>query len=300
MRNYKEILEKHGIKPKKYKKIGKVMIASDEEKSVAIKPRNRNQNLKIYHYLESRNFHYYPKRYSNSFDDYEVTEYVESIDMPKEQKMMDLVELASLLHAKTTHYKEVDLEDYKKLYEDIHNNILYLQSDYRDLITLIEQEVFMSPSDYLLARNITKIFSALQFCEHELEEWYQLVKEKRKQRVVVLHNNLELSHFIRNNQSYFINWEKAKIDSPVFDLYKLYKRSALDFDFDELMKKYERGYSLLEEERKLFFILISLPDKLEKGEEEYKNTLLVNRMIDYLYKTDLFLSPYYTKERINQ
>lgn len=294
--HYKEVFERYQITPKKYKKIGKVLIVEGTNQSVVIKPRNRSQNLKIYHYLDSRNFHYYPKRYSTPLDDYEVTEYIEGMDMPKEQEMMDLVELVSLLHAKTTHYKEVDLEDYKKLYEDIHNNILYLKSDYRDMITLIEQEVFMSPSDYLLARNISKVFSALDFCEHELEKWYKLIEEKRKQRVVVLHNNLELSHFIRNKQSYLINWEKAKIDSPIFDLYKLYKRSALDFEFDELMKKYERGYPLLEEERKLFFILISLPDKLEKGNDEYKNTLLINRMIDYLYKTDLFLSPYYTNE----
>ena len=34
---------------------------------------------------------------------------------------------------------------------------------------------------------------------------------------------------------YLINWEKAKIDIPIYDLYKFYKKYALYFNFKELI-----------------------------------------------------------------
>ena len=154
----------------------------------------------------------------------------------------------------------------------------------------------MSPSQYLLARNITKIFSSLNFCKHELDNWYELVKEKRKQRFVVLHNNLDLDHFLRNDKSYLISWDKSKIDIPIFDIYKLYKKYSLDYDFEYILKRYENSYPLHEEERKLLIILISLPDRLEFDKKEYDLCKDISRQIDVLYKTEKLISPYYSKK----
>lgn len=166
-----------------------------------------------------------------------------------------------------------------------------------DVITVIESKVYMSPAEFLLACNISKIFSALNYCSHELEQWLELVKAKRKQRFVVLHNHLELDHFIRNRDAYLISWDKAKIDLPIFDFYKLYKKHGLEYDFESVLRHYERGYPLLEEERKLLFILISLPDKLVFDVSEYEMCKRVSRQIDFLYKTELLLSPYYAKDK---
>ena len=272
------------------------MVETNQGKYV-IKAKNREYNHEIFTYLDARSFPYYPKNVSDINDDYTITEYQESIDMPEEQKMMDMMDLVTLLHSKTTHYKEVDEADYKKIYEDIQNNIEYLNSYYIDIITVIESRVYMSPSEYLLARNISKIFSAINYCRHELEKWLEMVKTKRKQRFVVLHNHLELDHFIRNRNSYLISWDKAKIDLPIFDLYKLYKKHGLDYDFESILRYYEKNYPLLEEERKLLFILISLPDKIEFNEREYEMCRRISRQVDLLYKTELLLSPYYAKDK---
>jgi hypothetical protein len=104
---------------------------------------------------------------------------------------------------------------------------------------------------------------ALQFCKQEIESWHELIKEKRKQRFVILHNHLEIDHFIKNKNSYLISWDKAKEGLPIFDIYKLYKKHCLDFEFSEILKQYEKNYPLLTEERKLLFVLISLPDIIE-------------------------------------
>ena len=154
----------------------------------------------------------------------------------------------------------------------------------------------MSPAEYLLARNISRIFSALNYSKDELEKWYEIVEKKTKQRLVVLHNNLDMSHFIRNKEAYLINWDKAKIDMPIFDLYKLYKRHGLTYDFEEVLRRYEKNYPLLPEERKLFFILIALPDKIEFDQNNYAMTKTISHLIDSVYKTEQLISPYYTKD----
>ncbi len=297
MRELNDILKKYDLKPYRYQKFGKANMVETNQGKYIVKPKMREYNHEIFSYLDARNFPYYPRILNDLNDDYIITEYQESVDMPEEQKMMDMVDLVTLLHNKTTHYREVDEADYKKIYEDIQNNIEYLNSYYIDMITVIESKVYMSPSEYLLARNISKIFSAINYCRHELENWLEMVKTKRKQRFVVLHNHLELDHFIRNRNSYLISWDKAKIDLPIFDLYKLYKKHGLDYDFESILRYYEKGYSLLEEERKLLFILISLPDQIEFNEREYEMCRRISRQVDLLYKTELLLSPYYAKDK---
>ncbi len=297
MRELNDILKKYDLKPYRYQKLGKASMVETNQGKYIVKPKMREYNHEIFSYLDARNFPYYPRILNDLNDDYIITEYQESVDMPEEQKMMDMVDLVTLLHNKTTHYREVDEADYKKIYEDIQNNIEYLNSYYIDIITVIESKVYMSPSEYLLARNISKIFSAINYCRHELENWLEMVKTKRKQRFVVLHNHLELDHFIRNRNSYLISWDKAKIDLPIFDLYKLYKKHGLDYDFESILRYYEKGYPLLEEERKLLFILISLPDQIEFNEREYEMCRRISRQVDLLYKTELLLSPYYAKDK---
>lgn len=290
-----EILKKYDLHPRKYKKNKKTTYIETENGKYIIKKKN-NKNKYIYDYLKSRNFDYIPK-IINENEEYEITTYIEEYNIPKEQKMIDLINLVSLLHNKTTHFKEITEDNYKEIYEDINNNIEHLHSYYEDLITMIETKVYMSPCEYLIARNITKIFETLYFSKKELDNWYDLVKEKTKQRLVVLHNNLELEHFLTNEKKYLISWDKSKIGMPLFDIYKLYKKHALEFEFSEILKLYEKNYPLLEEEKRLLFILISIPQKLELNKTEYENTKEAGKLMDYLYKTEKLISPYYSDKR---
>ena len=296
MKQINEILKKYKLKPNRYVKNGKATIVDTEIGRFVIK--KNNYNKKIFNYLKSRNFNYYPKIINDLDEEYEISEYIEEIDYPNEQKMLDLINLISLLHSKTTHFKEIDYEDYKQIYEDIKNNIEYLEDYYNEMITIIESHVYMSPSEYLLARNISRIFISLNFCKSEIENWYNLIKDKTKQRVVVLHNNLDLSHFIKNDNSYLISWDKSKIGIPIFDLYILYKRHALDYDFSEILKNYEKNYPLKKEERILLFILIALPIKLEFNKSTYELTKEISNQMDIMYKTEKLISPYYMEQNI--
>ena len=259
MRELKEVLKRNNIKASSYSKKGRSIVISTLDQRYVVKPKENCG--KIFEYLDNRNFNYYPKIF-NIDDDYEIMEYIEEVSIPREQKMNDLIHLVSLLHNKTTFYKEVDEADYKTLYEDLLNNCEYLFEYYTELIINIESKVYMSPSEYLLALNITLIFDSINYCKNKINEWYSMIKDKEKtnkMRVSVIHNNLSLDHYLRSDNDYLISWNKSKIDIPVFDLYKLYINNVSEFDFIEILKLYEKNYPLKDYELLLLYILISMP-----------------------------------------
>lgn len=292
MYRVRPLIEKSHLKPIRYIKKNSVYIIETRDSKYVIKKKNDNSILE---YLKSRNFDYMPKVIDED-ETYQLTEYIEGISVPEDQKIFDLIDVVSLLHYKTTHFKEADANYYKGLYEDVVGNIEYLKGYYDDLISIIDGREFMAPYEYVIARNIGKIYGALEFCKSEIDVWYDEVKDEKKRRVVVLHNNLDLSHFIRNEESYLISWNRSKIDNPIFDLYKLYKRHGNEFDFGSLLNRYENKYPLFNHEKRFLFVLMSLPDEINFDDSTYNITTSVSERIDLIYKTENIISPYYSEE----
>lgn len=290
MIDYK-LLKKTGINPKSFTKKKTATIINDRY----VLKDNKNNN-QIFSYLEARNFNHVPKSIIIS-DKYILYDYQKDYNISKEERAIELVNLISLLHSKTTRYSNVSLDDYKKIYEKYEDKIEKLSSYYNDLNELIDREIYMSPSKYLLARNISKIYSTLNYCKNELENWYELVKDENKQRVTLIHNNLELEHLIRNENSYLISWDKSKFENPIYDLYNFYKKNYDDIEFSSLLEQYQNRYPLKKSELKLFFIMISLPEKIEFEKKDYNNCLKVDKLLNYIYKTDTIISPYYPKDK---
>ena len=288
MIDYK-LLKENNINPKYFKKVKSATLVNNEY----VLKENKGNN-KVFSYLDARGFNYYPSNKVLS-DKYVLYEYLKDYNISDDERAIELINLVSLLHSKTTRYNSVSIDDYKKIYEEIDNKIDKLYSYYSDLNELIEQEIYMSPSNYLLVRNISKIYSSLNYCKNELDNWYELVKDNKKERVALIHNNLSLDHLIRNENSYLISWDKFKFDNPIYDLYNFYKSNYEKVEFSSLLELYQKRYPLKQNELKLFFILISLPDKIEFTNNDFNNCKLVDKMLDYLYKTDSIISPYYPK-----
>ena len=292
MINYKQLKE-NGIIPKTIKKINKSFFVDTGNSRYILKRRDSSVDKK-FNYLLSRGFNYFPGH--SSMKNYDIYEYIEESAISKEEKLDEMVDLAALLHMKTTRYKTIDLDDYKIIYEDIDKELEYLNNYYMSLNDLIDNEIYMSPSHYLLALNISKIYSALSFCRNELDNWYDMIKESKKQRVALTHNNLDLLHIIVGKHPYLISWEKSKVDMPVNDLLTLYSKYVNETDFLILLNNYQKRYPLRQEELKLFFIKISIPKKIEFKEDELENTRLVNEVLRKLKEGDKIIRPYYEKD----
>lgn len=293
MNNERSFLKKYNIIPTGYEYKNNVKIIETKNNKYVLK-RNKNNILDIFNYLHLKDFNYFPNVYNKDRNDlYEIYEYIDSSDMSNYEKSEEIIYLLSLLHNKTTSYKDIDIDEYKKIYEDIFNKLNELEEYYISLNNEIDKEIYMSPSNYLLVRNITKIYSAIYYCKTQLEEFYNIVKNNLKKRVSLIHNNIDLSHLLRNENSYLISWDNAKFDIPVYDLIKFYKKNYNDVDFTNLFKLYESKYPLHNEERKLLFISLSIPDKLDLTKDnEFIKTKKVNDLLLYLQKTDDLILQY--------
>ncbi len=225
---------------------------------IVLKKKKNNDLNNVYKYLKSRSFDYFPEPIT--IDNlYEVYPFLEDTYEPSEQKATDIM----------------------------HNF-------YNDLITMIEKEVYMSPSGYLIARNINIIFGSIYYAKHNLEEWYKKIDNNKNERVVNIHNNISLDHYIKNEKPYLISWNKSRIDSPIYDLLSFYKNHYLDFDFDDLFHFYESVYPLKEDERLLLFTYMAIPYKIEIISDEYEMCIKINKMIEYLYKTSNLIMNYHS------
>ncbi len=280
-------------KPYRYTLKGKATLLETTSGDFIIKPKKKDIS-ELYNYLLSRGFDNFPKLIDASRADVNVFEYIESIRMPKEQMCDDIIDLIASLHNKTSYFKEVSEDTYKAIYEDIKSNISYMKNYYDTMFEIAFTAVYPSPSNYQFLRNFTKLNAALDFCSKELDNWYDLIKGETKTRVAVVHNNLSLEHYLKSNKEVLISWDDYMIDTPIIDLVKLYKNTYLTVNFSEVLERYLYKFPLLEYEKKLLFILITLPPEFKKCDSELLQCRENSRVIDYVFKTEDLIRPYYS------
>lgn len=292
----RELFEQNGVFTKKITLKNNVRIIDSGDKQFVIKRREESLN-NLYKYLKSRSFDFFPDLLYQT-DNYDVYRYVEDVNLDKEEKAEDIIKLITHLHSKTTFYKEIDDDTYKEIYEKIIEQLEYLMNYYNDIAEIIEKEEYMSPSHYYFIRNISKVFAAINYCHYHIDKWYQIIEEKKRIRVVQLHNNLELDHYLMDgDRAYLISWRFSKKDIPIYDLLKLYKRYYNELDFCELIRKYEMYYPMLLEEKELFLVLISIPERLDFYDSEFRMCEKINDFYDYLSTGEKLIEDYFPKEK---
>lgn len=260
---------------KKY--INKVIINKD----IVTKKRN-DDVIELYDYLLTRNFDNFPKIISKDERNTNY-EYINEEKYHEVTKGVEFIRTVSLLHSKTLFFKDVSKNKYKNIYTKLMGNIDYLKEYYDSLASEIEETEFMSPSQYLFIRNYSALDSSLEYAKKELKKWFNKVNNNSKERVSIVHNNLSLKHFIRGKKNYLLSWDNYKVDTPVLDIYNFYKKEGYLLDFKYLLKIYEETLPLTEEEKKLLYILISIPPKLVNIKDESLNTINVKEFYDYVY-----------------
>ena len=286
-------------KPYRYTIKGKCTILETTSGNFVVKKKPKNKDLaSIFNYLKSRGFDNFPEYFTsfNSRDDDIVYEYIEDKEIINPNKCEDLISLVALLHSKTSYNKEVREETYQEIYENIDNNIAYLKSYYLKYYDLFLKSIYPSPKEYEFLRNYSKINAALDFSKRELDDWFNLVKDQKSERISLVHNNLSLDHYLINDKEYLISWDQAKFDTPILDLYNLYQNNFWDLEFSSIYKKYLLTSPLASEEQKLFFILISLVPEIKFEGSEFEVCKDMRKKIDYIYKTEDFLKEYYQNE----
>lgn len=294
-RELRNLFDENNIVTKKITLINNVRIVETENEKIVIKKRNADLE-EIFNYLKSRSFEYIPEIIYRT-ENYDIYKYINDTYLEKEEKMLDIIKIVTLLHSKTTFYKEIDDNTYKELYEKITERIEYLYNYYNDIADIIENYDYMSPSNYLFIRNISKLFASLDYSKYQLNNWYNIIEEKKRIRVVNIHNNLSLDHYLLDDRPYLISWGSSKRDLPIYDLITLYKKYYKELDFCDLFRIYESNYPLLNEEKNLLFCLLTVPDKLDFNDTEFNCCKKVKKFYEYLFATERLINDYLPHEQ---
>ena len=274
-------------------KKGKVTIINDK---YVLKKVDRKQ--RFYDYLITRDFNFFPKIYSYIDDEIEVMDYIKEQEIPTQQKVEDLVYIMSILHLSTTFDKPTDLDYIKEIYENNVDSLKDIKAYYLSIQNYIEEETYMTPSNYLLIRNCSLIYKVIDLSLKYLEKWYKEVEKLRTLRYVYIHGDLKESHILENNNIYLISWGKSKIDLPLKDIEVLYKNCYQELDIDKLLAIYENKYPLTKDEKYLLFSMLLVPDKIDIKDYEIEKLQHISKLVLYLKKVYSFLKDY-SKESNN-
>lgn len=274
----------------KIKRTGKAKIIDEE----IVKKKDKN-NEELFNYLESRDFHNY-LMFTERVDEESTYPYIKDLSIDNYQKSEDLIGLVALLHNKTSYSKEINNEKHKKIRDNILGYVKHLDEYYYQMLDSIELIEFPSPSDTIFLRNYSKLLELFEFITNETNTWYENTSDKTKERVCLNHGSIRLDHLIKGDKEYLISWDNSSFDSPILDLINFYHEEWEKLDFEILLKKYLDKCSLTEDEKKLLFINLAIPEKITKYDDELINVSVTRRLFDYIYKTEKLIRPYYSKQ----
>ena len=243
----------------------------------------------IYSNLISRNFNNFlsPIEINNSYEKYE---FINELNSSDDDRSNDIVYLMSLLHNKTTSFNEVNENELKTRFEDIIKILDETYEYYSNLQNNIEEEIYMSPAEQLLMNNISKIYYLLNVSRKNIEDYYEIISNKKVERKSIIHGNLKMNHILESKEKYLISWNNSKKEIPVYDLVKFYKNEYEKIELSSLYENYKSKYKLYKEEENLFISLISIPNIIKLDKTNYIDCININGLVDYVDKTIAFIS----------
>jgi len=268
------------------KKIDNLEIINNGSKLICRKKIKYNINS-IHNYLKSKGFKYIISY--QLINDYVIRDYIDEIEITKEDKLNELIYIISMLHTKTTHYKSISINEIKSFYEKITDEIFDIKNYYNSICEKYDHFIYLRPSINSLINNISIILVALDNSKYFLDKWYEIVKRKKRKRVSLNHNNLKITNFLVSNFPYLINFDKCIIDYPIYDLVSLFKNNYKYLDMTDIYNLYNSKYMLYDEEKYLLFSLLLKFDKISFLENDLINTRNISNLINYLNKISAFL-----------
>ena len=273
----------------KYTYLKDIKVIDYDKMRVLIKKKKKYDIDKIYKYLDDHNINNYLRPFKITDKDLYFN-YLDKKDLDNDEVAKHLVYALADLQNKTTIYKEIDKDKLKEEYDTFNNKINYLEEYYFTMQDIIENKVYMSPSEYLFIRNVSIIYSALNYSKHLVESWYKIMKEKNRERNVYAHGKREVRHFINSDNHYFISLEKAHLERPPYDFIYFFKKNYDDTDMLSNFRLYQHRYHYKEEEYLYLLINITIPDKIDIYPSSLSKCIELNNFIDRLKVTSEFIS----------
>ncbi|MCM3002669.1 spore coat protein YsxE [Priestia koreensis] len=184
-------------------------------------------------------------------------------------------ELANM-HALSSHEVKVTEDDIKKHYDQLTTAWDQRKEELENFIGECEKRIYMSPFELSFCTFYQDAVKAIDFGRGKLDDWYEQVKEKEKMRLVTIHGKLSPKHFVydNNGNGYFINLEKSKAASPIYDLVSFYSRSNRTYPIPSMesydwFTTYQQHFKLTGDEMLLLHSYLAFPESVYRAISNY-------------------------------
>lgn len=161
------------------------------------------------------------------------------------------------MHGLTEQKVEINSEETEKEYESLLNDLDSQQQKLEQFVEQCERATYMSPFQLAFSSYFFEIMQFHQYSKRKLEEWKNSVIDEKKSRTSLVHGNVIDEHFLldEHNKGWFINFEKGKRTTPIYDLATYIQskcKGVTPPDMDQLtnwLTAYEKSNSLSVGER---------------------------------------------------
>lgn len=181
------------------------------------------------------------------------------------------------IHSRTSKTEVVNKERFEPFIEQHKKRIRSWKDTLERAVEKFEKRHYMPPIELQICTHFRDLIQVFGISEEWGDRFLEDMEEDKKIRHSLCHGNMKPSHFIYDdNQPYLINWERASINHPVYDLTEYFWHVIRfhDAPVEQLIStfdSYEEKHSLLNSERSLFAIYLLNPDPYMEQVESYVN-----------------------------
>lgn len=298
------ILKEYHLQPRYIEKIGKMYKVYAQDEIVGLKGMEIQKGLEMiqsHQLLYNKGFLRFVPIYltknrnngvmvANQF--YYLIPWLKGSNMARHEKKGEYMfrELARMhsLTAKEISINEKEVEEHHqqtKLRWEKEMNV------FDRVMDVFEQKWYMSPFEWLFVENYHQIRQAFDYAFTMLNQWYELIMEKKKTRTVLIHGKLSFDHYIFDEKGYgyFINLENSRITSPYYDLLPFFSHWLDSYPTEcsecvEWLSMYNKYFPLREEERKLLKAYFAYPGAIIDVLSEYFQVKKINHELELTKK----------------
>lgn len=167
---------------------------------------------------------------------------------------------------------------YKHEWEDKLTELEARGRDYERAINHVllycEEQHYMSPFSFQFCTNFTRTMHIIQIFQRLVRTLKRELDEATTHSYCMNHGRLERSHMLWDQKLYLINFEKAVIRNPIYDLLQFFEREMTAYangfyfqTYEKALNNYIKTYQLSRLEVLYFYILLMDPtDYVEEGE----------------------------------
>ncbi|AGT32977.1 spore coat protein [Geobacillus genomosp. 3] len=278
---YRAVLHQYGLQPRHIEQRGKAVKVHTDRGVFALKPLDDEQEAaaiwQSLHYYGRHCPPHYGTRLRSLFAAeggrlYYLQAWHEGETGGKEEAVRAFFRGLAHLHRATVRFVKVSEEEINAYRKQKKEEWQRERAVWEERIERYETAWYMSPFQLQCCTYFHEVMRAYWFAEEQLAAWEEAVKETKQWRIAWVHGKARLSHYVT---PYWISWERAHWNSPVYDLtaaFRIHVRMfpPLGQEWIEGIDEYEKELPLSPAERAFLYSHLAEPRGFVRCLERYE------------------------------